>query len=81
MWIEIALIVLHNNVEVLIVLLSCWKSSQNFHCELSLEHWDNLYFPVFVFWVLENFFYSNYLIISFQLGPENFAKSALANQT
>lgn len=81
MRIKVTFIRIHDDIQILIFIFSCWKSAENSHCKLSLKHWNYLYLSIFIFWVLKNLFNGHYLSISFYLSSENLSKSPLPDQT
>lgn len=78
--VQIALVVLHNDVEILILVFFCCESTQNSHCVLSLQHWDYLHLAVLVFRVLEDTLDCDDLTGFFYFGFVYLAKSALADK-
>lgn len=78
--VQIALVVFHDDVEILILVFFCRESTQNSHCVFSLQHWDDLHLAVLVFRILEDALNCHDLACFFYFGFVHLAKSALADK-
>lgn len=56
---QIAIIVLHDDAQILAAVLETRVGSDNFHHKLGVKHRNDLNFTVLVFGVLENFLYGH----------------------
>lgn len=77
--VQITFIVSHDNVEELPAFLECSIGTDDFHHKITLQHAYNLYFSIFVFWILKDLLNCDYLACLFEPAFIDLSKGTLAN--